>query len=68
VLLIVVAALAILVGLVVMVSLVVIQFHYFTDTIGGACVAIGTVLAIALLLDAPAARTRMARLRFRSGP
>jgi membrane-associated phospholipid phosphatase len=65
---IVVTALAILVGLVVMVSLVVIQFHYFTDTIGGACVATGTVLAIALLLDAPAARTRMARLRFRSGP
>jgi membrane-associated phospholipid phosphatase len=65
---IVVAALAILVGLVVMVSLVAIQFHYFTDTIGGACVATGTVLAIALLLDAPAARTQMARLRFRSGP
>ncbi len=64
----VVAALAILVGLVVMVSLVAIQFHYLTDTIGGACVATGTVLAIALLLDAPAARTRMARLRFRSGP
>jgi membrane-associated phospholipid phosphatase len=63
----VVAILAVLVGLVVMVSLVAIQFHYFTDTIGGACVATGTVLAIALVLDAPAARARMARWSFRSG-
>jgi membrane-associated phospholipid phosphatase len=63
----VVAVLAVLVAVVVMVCLVAIQFHYFTDTVGGACVAAGTVLCIALLLDAPAARARMARWSFRSG-
>jgi membrane-associated phospholipid phosphatase len=63
-----VAVLAGLVTVTVMVALVAVQFHYFTDTIGGACVAIGTVLSVALLLDAPAARARMARWSFRSGP
>jgi len=63
----VVAVLALAVAVVVMMSLVAIQFHYFTDTVGGACVATSTVLSVALLLDAPAARGRMARWSFRSG-
>jgi undecaprenyl-diphosphatase len=32
-------------------AVVIVHFHYFTDTIGGACVGIGTVLATAFLLD-----------------
>lgn len=32
-------------------AVVIVHFHYFTDTIGGACVGTGTVLATALLLD-----------------
>lgn len=61
------ATMAVLVGCAVAVSLVVIHFHYFTDTIGGACVAIDVVLVTALLLDMPAARARMGRWTFRSG-
>ena len=59
--------LAVAVGCVVAVSLIGIQFHYFTDTIGGVCVAVGTVLAITLLLDGPRSRARLGRLSFRSG-
>ena len=58
--------LAVAVGVTVAICLIAIQFHYFTDTIGGACVATGTVLGIALLLDAPQARTWLGRWRFRS--
>jgi membrane-associated phospholipid phosphatase len=54
-------AVAVLIGCVVIVSLIVIRFHYFTDTIGGICVATGVVVGVALLLDLPAARTTMAR-------
>jgi membrane-associated phospholipid phosphatase len=45
-------------------ALVAVHFHYFTDTIGGAAVGTGTVLATALGLDvltAWLARTRAAR-------
>jgi membrane-associated phospholipid phosphatase len=59
--------LAFAVSVTVAVSLIVIQFHYFTDTIGGACVATGTVLGITLLLDAPRPRARMGGWSFRSG-
>jgi membrane-associated phospholipid phosphatase len=58
--------LAVAVGVTVAICLIAIQFHYFTDTVGGACVATGTVLGIALLLDAPQARTWLGRWRFRS--
>jgi membrane-associated phospholipid phosphatase len=61
------AIIAVAIGCVVAVSLIGIQYHYFTDTIGGACVAIGVVLVLSLLLDAPAARARMGRWTFRSG-
>ena len=45
-------------------ALVAVHFHYFSDTIGGAAVGTGTVLATALGLDALTAwlaRTRTAR-------
>jgi membrane-associated phospholipid phosphatase len=58
--------LAVAVGVTVAICLIAIQFHYFTDTIGGVCVATATVLGIALLLDAPQALTWMGRWRFRS--
>ena len=42
-------------------ALVAIHYHYFTDTIGGAAIGLGTVLATALSLDAVMAR--LARTR-----
>lgn len=42
-------------------ALVAIDYHYFTDTIGGAAIGLGTVLATALSLDAVMAR--LARTR-----
>jgi membrane-associated phospholipid phosphatase len=41
-------------GVAVALGLVAARFHYFTDTIGGAAVGIGVVLAFALLLDSVA--------------
>jgi membrane-associated phospholipid phosphatase len=38
------------------------QYHYFTDTVGGAAVGIGSVLGIAFLLDADLIRRRLGRL------
>lgn len=62
----VLAIILVAIGCVVAVSLIGIRYHYFTDTVGGACVAIGVVLVISLLLDAPSARARMGRWSFRS--
>jgi undecaprenyl-diphosphatase len=42
---------AVLVAAVVAVAVVALRFHYFTDTVAGAAVGIGTVLLTALLLD-----------------
>jgi len=61
------AVVAVAVGCAVAVSLVGIYYHYFADTIGGACVATGTVLAVALLLDTPRARGFLGRWAFGSG-
>jgi undecaprenyl-diphosphatase len=47
----VLALAAFCVASIVAVFLVAVRFHYFTDTIGGAAVAIGTVLSMALVLD-----------------
>ncbi|MGH3397274.1 MAG: phosphatase PAP2 family protein [Streptosporangiaceae bacterium] len=58
------AAVAAIATAVVAPALVAVHFHYFTDTIGGAAVGTGTVLATALGLDALTAwlaRTRAAR-------
>ena len=60
------AVLAFAVGCAVAVSLVGIHYHYFADTIGGACVATGTVLVVALLLDTPRARVLLDRWPARS--
>jgi membrane-associated phospholipid phosphatase len=37
------------------------HWHYFTDTVAGAAVGIGTVCGLALLLDLPAARKQFGR-------
>ena len=42
------------VGVVVAVGVIGLRWHYFTDTVAGAAVGIGTVCALALLLDLPA--------------
>jgi membrane-associated phospholipid phosphatase len=38
-------------GVVVAIGLIGLRFHYFTDTVAGAAVGVGTVLGLALLLD-----------------
>jgi undecaprenyl-diphosphatase len=38
------------------------RWHYFTDTVGGAAVSIGTVCALALILDLPAISSLLARV------
>jgi membrane-associated phospholipid phosphatase len=42
-------------------ALITAHYHYFTDTIGGAAIGLGTVLATALTLDAVTARLARAR-------
>jgi membrane-associated phospholipid phosphatase len=51
-----VPALAWLLAAVVAVAVMALKWHYFTDTVGGAAVAVGAVGALALLLDRPASR------------
>ncbi len=43
-------------GVVVAVAVIGLGWHYFTDTVAGAAVGIGTVCALALILDLPALR------------
>jgi membrane-associated phospholipid phosphatase len=50
------------VGVVVAIAVIGLGWHYFTDTVGGAAVAIGTVCALALVLDLPVVRRVLARL------
>lgn len=50
-----VAVAACVVACVVAIALVGLRFHYFTDTVAGAALGIGTVCGLALLLDLPAA-------------
>jgi hypothetical protein len=45
-------------GVVVTAGVIGLRWHYFTDTVPGAAVGIGTVCALALLLDLPARRRR----------
>jgi membrane-associated phospholipid phosphatase len=47
-------------GVVVAIAVTGLQWHYFTDTVAGAAVAIGTVCGLALLLDLPAVRRWLA--------
>jgi membrane-associated phospholipid phosphatase len=51
---IVIPAAACVLGGVVAAGVIGLQWHYFTDTVGGATVGIGTVCGLALLLDLPA--------------
>jgi membrane-associated phospholipid phosphatase len=64
------AGLAVLLAITVITVLGVIglRWHYFTDTIGGAAVAIGTVCALALALDWAGARLSPARAGGRGSP
>jgi membrane-associated phospholipid phosphatase len=48
-------------GVVVAVAVIGLRWHYFTDTVAGAAVAVGTVCGLALLLDLPAPRRWLAR-------
>jgi membrane-associated phospholipid phosphatase len=48
-------------GVIVAIAVIGLQWHYFTDTVAGAAVAIGTVCGLALLLDLPAVRRWLAR-------
>jgi membrane-associated phospholipid phosphatase len=47
------------VGCVIALAMVSLDYHYFTDTLAGAAVGTSAVLAVALCLDAPAARSRL---------
>lgn len=43
------------------------RWHYFTDTVGGAAVGLGTVVALAFILDAPVVRRWLAAAGGRVG-
>jgi len=45
---------------VVAVGVIGLKWHYFTDTVAGAAVGIGTVCGLALFLDLPAVRRLLA--------
>jgi membrane-associated phospholipid phosphatase len=51
-------ATACVLGTVVAVGVIGLRWHYFTDTVAGAAVGIGTVCALALVLDLPTRRRR----------
>ena len=53
-------AAAFVVGAVVAIALNGLRFHYFTDTVAGAALGIGTVCGLALLLDLPSIRRWLA--------
>jgi membrane-associated phospholipid phosphatase len=46
-----VVATACLISVIVVIGLIGLRYHYFTDTVAGAAVGVGTVLGLALLLD-----------------
>ncbi|SRR5579871_1855569 len=48
-------------GAVVAAGVIGLRWHYFTDTVAGAAVGIGTVCGLAFLLDLPAVRRQLAR-------
>jgi undecaprenyl-diphosphatase len=51
-----ISAVACALGVIVVIAVIGLQFHYFTDTVAGAAVGIGTVCGLALILDRPAVR------------
>jgi membrane-associated phospholipid phosphatase len=52
-------------GIVVAIGVIGLRWHYFTDTVAGAAVGIGTVCGLAFLLDLPLVRQPMGRVRRR---
>ncbi|HEY1346897.1 MAG TPA: phosphatase PAP2 family protein [Streptosporangiaceae bacterium] len=48
-------------GCVVAIAVIGLRWHYFTDTVAGAAVGIGTVCGLALVLDLPIVRSWLAR-------
>jgi membrane-associated phospholipid phosphatase len=55
------ARILLLVVSIILLSLIGVRFHYFTDTVGGAALGIGTVCGLALVLDLPTFRRWLAR-------
>jgi membrane-associated phospholipid phosphatase len=55
-------AVAVVVSCLVGMAMIGLDFHYFTDTIGGAAVGIGVVLSIAFVLDVEVVRRWLGRL------
>jgi membrane-associated phospholipid phosphatase len=53
-------AVACVLGAAVTVGVIALRWHYFTDTVAGAAVGIGTVCGLALILDLPAVRRLLA--------
>ena len=49
------------VGVVVAIAVIGLRWHYFTDTVAGAAVGVGTVCGLALILDLPTVRSWLAR-------
>ena len=49
------------VGVVVAIAVIGLRWHYFTDTVAGAAVGIGTICGLALILDLPAPRRSLTR-------
>jgi membrane-associated phospholipid phosphatase len=60
-------AAACILAIVVPIGLMGLRWHYFTDTVGGAAVGLGTVLALAFILDAPIVRRWLAAANGRLG-
>ena len=58
----VIPATACALGVLVAVGVIGLQWHYFTDTVGGAAVGIAVVCGLALVLDLPAARRQLSRI------
>jgi len=52
---------ACVVGVVVAIAVIGLQWHYFTDTVAGAALGIGTVCGLALILDLPVPRRWLAQ-------
>jgi membrane-associated phospholipid phosphatase len=50
-----------LLGCIVAAAVIGLRWHYFTDTVAGAAVGIGTVCGLALLLDLPVVRSWLTR-------
>ncbi len=55
-----VLAAAFVLAVIVPIGLMGLRWHYFTDTVGGAAVGVGTVIALAFILDLPAVRRWLA--------